>query len=90
MVLTEVNKSLLNQQKRYELARIGGAVKSLRKVNGITQSKLSDLAGLEEYIVSQIENRKTQPSLSTIEKICIVFNMTLRDFFVYAKSKSEV
>lgn len=90
MELTEVNDVLLGQQKKYELQRIGGALKSLRKKHGITQVELAEMSSVQEYIVSLIENRKTQPSLSTIQKFCVVFNMDLREFFIYAASKSEV
>jgi len=49
---------------------IGIAIKKVREELGFSQEKLSNVSGLSQTSISQIENGVTMPSRKTIEKIC--------------------
>ena len=90
MELQTVTKDILEQVKKYELARYGGGLRALRTINKLSQTELSEMAGVEEYVISMIENRSKQPSLTTLQKLSAAFGMTLKEFFIYSESKTSV
>jgi y4mF family transcriptional regulator len=58
--------------------RIGQAIQHRRKELKITQSNLSELAGIGANSLSRIEKGETNPRLATLEKIADVLGMELK------------
>jgi len=54
---------------------IGARVRALRVARGMSVNKLAAAAGVSAGIVSQIERDRSNPSLSTIEKICAALSV---------------
>lgn len=48
---------------------VGERIKSIRIGRGLTVASLADRTGLSKGLISQVENDKTSPSLSTLAKI---------------------
>lgn len=48
---------------------IGSIISSLRKKEGINQAKLAKMSGISQTYLSQIENNKKEPHLSSLKKI---------------------
>lgn len=53
----------------------GKIIKEIRNQQGISQEELSDRTGLDRSYLSQIENGKKSPSLSTILRISRALNL---------------
>jgi len=50
----------------------------LRRIKlGLTQQELSELSGVSQQLISQIENGKAQPSLRTITKLAEVLKLDI-------------
>jgi len=50
----------------------------LRRIQlGLTQQELSELSGVSQQLISQIENGKAQPSLRTITKLAEVLKLDI-------------
>ena len=60
---------------------LGKRIKELRKRRGLTQEKLSELAGIETPSLSNIENGKNYPNCETLDKISSALNV--RPFELY-------
>lgn len=60
---------------------LGKRIKELRKRRGLTQEKLSELAGIETPSLSNIENGKNYPNYETLDKISSALNV--RPFELY-------
>ena len=52
-------------------------IKELRTRNNITQEQLSRLSGVPFATINRLENRKGNPTLSTLQKILDVFGYQL-------------
>ncbi len=52
-----------------DILKINFVLRQIREQKGISQDKLSDLAGLDRTYVSLVECGKRNPSLETIDKI---------------------
>lgn len=59
-----------------ESKKLGTNLKTLRANKNITQSQLADLIGVDKSFVSNIENGKTNPTLSTITSLAKVLGVT--------------
>jgi len=59
----------------------GKLLKENRVKVGITQADLAERAKIEQTYMSRLESGKTNPSLSTIEKLCAGLGMTINEFF---------
>lgn len=68
---------------------LGKQIKFIRKSNGYTQEKLSELIGIETSSLSGIESGRFYPSLHVLEKISNVLNIQMIDFFRYSTVDSE-
>lgn len=64
-----------NEQLLKNLAK---RVKQLRKIKGVTQEEALNDTGIQ---FSRIEQGKRDVQLSTIEKLCTYFDISLREFF---------
>lgn len=56
-------------------------IKRIRKKKGMSQKELICAVGLGTPMYSRIETGKTEPSLTTLEKIAKALNVKLSDFF---------
>ena len=60
---------------------LAGQIKSQRKQAGMTQAELADAIGRTDEAISNIERRKSVPSIETLIAISNVLNLPIRDFF---------
>lgn len=56
-------------------------IKRIREKKGMSQKELITTVGLGAPMYSRIETGKTEPSLTTLEKIAKALNVSLSDFF---------
>ena len=63
---------------------LGKRIKSIRKSQGLTQEKLSEMIDLETSSLSGIESGRFYPSLHVLEKIAKVLEVELIDFFKFS------
>ncbi|MBY8976775.1 cupin domain-containing protein [Rhodobacteraceae bacterium NNCM2] len=68
---------------------IGQRVKTLRKSHGLSLKELSIKANLSIGALSQIERDLTSPSIRTLNKLAVTFNVPLSHFFADG-SESEI
>ncbi|MBQ2810998.1 MAG: helix-turn-helix transcriptional regulator [Alphaproteobacteria bacterium] len=54
----------------------GERLRNIRIAKGITQTELSQKAGISQYLLSWYENDRVQPTLSRIEWLCICLKVT--------------
>lgn len=67
--------------------RIGSALKTIRNVLGISQVKIASDAGLSNGFISEIENDRRVPSLTTLTSICQAMNVPLSMVFILMDSQ---
>ncbi|MEM9078187.1 MAG: helix-turn-helix transcriptional regulator [Bacteroidota bacterium] len=60
------------------LSNLAKRVKQLRKIKGVTQEEALNDTGIQ---FSRIEQGKRDVQLSTIEKLCTYFDISLKEFF---------
>lgn len=63
-------------------AKIATKIKYYRKIQGLTQEKLSEKAGISVDYLGKIEICKNKPGIITIFKIVKALNMTFAEFFI--------
>lgn len=64
-------------------AEYGKKVREIRKVKGVSQESLADLAGLDRTYISDIENGKRNVSIETIFKIAEALDTSVVKFFEF-------
>ena len=67
----------------------GKRIKSLRIQNGYTQEKLSEMIDISQRALSSIESGDNFVTSDTIDKLMIVFDISVEEFFVSIKYKSS-
>ena len=73
------------------LATVGNKVRSMRKEKGMTLAKLSEITGLSQAIVSQIERGMANPSFTTLAQLAHGLDIPVGRFFLgQDQSKSPV
>ena len=60
---------------------IGGKIKELRVMTGLTQEELADRSELSKGFISQLERNLTSPSIATLGDILEALGTNLSDFF---------
>lgn len=70
------------------MVRVGGHIKRLREERGWSQPRLAVEAGVAVSAVSQIENGRRSPNVSTLDKLAEAFGVEVADFFPKAQSSS--
>lgn len=60
---------------------LGNKLKHLRVLKNLTQKKMAEKIGCTPAYICQLENGKTDPSISTLKKIVDALNITIVDFF---------
>lgn len=71
MGLLDVNKT--------ELAN---GIAFIRRSKNLSMEDLSSISGVGTYLISNIENKKSNPNFTTISKICESVGMTVSEFYV--------
>jgi len=61
--------------------KFGAKVRELRKKRGLTQEKLSELAGVDYSYLNLIESGRRNPSLKRIVKLSRALKVTLPELF---------
>lgn len=59
--------------------KLGNKIKQLRKVAGISQEVLGEMAGLDRTYISGIERGVRNPSLNNIEKLAKAFKIKVSE-----------
>ena len=63
---------------------LGKRIKEIRKNHGFTQEKLSELIGIETSSLSGIESGRFFPSLHILDKMSLVLDVELVEFFRFS------
>ena len=75
---------------------LGGLMDVLRKINKMRLDKkwsvyrLSVESGVSQSTLTNMFNRETLPSITTLELLCSAFGMTLSEFFAEENAISEI
>lgn len=69
---------------------IGQRIKSHRQSNHLTLKQLGEKAGCSDAYLSQIENGRVSPSISTLKKIAEALQAKITDFFVESQNDDPV
>lgn len=69
--------------------KLGSRIKYLRKELGLSQSKLSELTGLDIPNLSNIECGKRFMTADTLEKLAKALKTTERELFDFSKTEPE-
>lgn len=59
----------------------GGKLRDFRKKLGMTLEDISQKTGFTKSFISQIENGKNSPSISSLKKICYALGTTISELF---------
>ena len=63
------------------MKKYGSLISKLRKEHGFTQEQLGKELNVSYQAVSKWENNMSEPDLETIEKLTVLFGITMSDFF---------
>ena len=69
---------------------IGGKIKELRVMTGLTQEELADRSELSKGFISQVERNLTSPSIATLTDILQCLGTNLQEFFSEAPAEEQV
>jgi transcriptional regulator with XRE-family HTH domain len=61
---------------------LGGRIRLLREEKGLTMRHLAEQAGCSPSLISQLENNKVDPSISTLKRIAKALDVNIVDFFM--------
>ena len=65
-------------------------LKRLRKFKNLSQKEVSAKSGVPQGQNSRIENGRIEPSISTLEKLADVFEVSISEFFKTTEVNEEV
>lgn len=77
--------------RKYAWLKKGGVldeVRRLRKLKGLTQVELAELAGVSAYTITEIETGHREPRASTLRKLAGALDADVGDFFPKARRSS--
>lgn len=55
---------------------LGKKIKILRITKDLSQKQLADMLNVGSYIISNIEQGRTEPDIETLKKLCVIFDIT--------------
>ena len=70
--------------------KIGDNIKRIRSAKGLSQKEVTINSGLDPAQYSRIENGKTDPSVSTLERIAKAIGVSLADLFAATDEFKEI
>ncbi len=87
-----INKAL---KRRFVIAlsnndMINNSIKRIREAKGLSQKEVITAIGMGAAQYSRIENGKTDPSISTVEKIAKALGVTMAELFTDTEDLKEV
>lgn len=65
----------------YQKAMVGGFIKKMRELKGLSQKQVALASKMDPAHYSRIENGKTDPSFSVVERIANVLEVDLNELF---------
>ena len=68
---------------------IGQSISEIRKEKKLTLKDVSVMSGVATSLISQIENNKANPSLSTLMALAKAFDVNVADFFIKEAPKAH-
>ena len=71
-------------------SKIGQRIKVQRQSNNLTLKQLAEKVGCTDAYLSQIENGKVSPSISSLKKIADGLQTKITDFFVESQDDEPV
>lgn len=60
---------------------IGGQIKHLRKLKGLSQDQLAEAAGIDAKSLSRIERAVFLPSLDTVQRVADALGLSIAEMF---------
>jgi DNA-binding XRE family transcriptional regulator len=78
--LSDKTKQQIKEYSLESAHHLGELVKAVRKSQKLTQNELSKVTGIDQAIVSKIENGKHLPRIDTIERIANGFGLSVTKF----------
>ncbi|MBQ7399749.1 MAG: helix-turn-helix domain-containing protein [Clostridia bacterium] len=63
------------------IPKIGQRIRFFRMMKGISQTRLSRIAGKSHTYINRVENGTKRPSAAIIAKLCEYFEISIKDFF---------
>lgn len=69
--------------------KLGKRIQELRKLRGLTQSKLAELIEVEVVTISRIENGSRFPKKENLENIAKVLNVEIKDLFDFEQNHTK-
>ncbi len=69
--------------------KLGKRIQELRKLRGLTQSKLAELIEVEVVTISRIENGSRFPKKENLENIAKVLNVEIKDLFDFEHHQTK-
>lgn len=79
----------LEQSEAEAAEGVGGRLRQVRQIFGLTQRELARRAGVTNGAISLIEQNRVSPSISSLKKILDGIPMSLAEFFTLDLSPSE-
>jgi transcriptional regulator with XRE-family HTH domain len=77
-------------KKELDFMNIGSAIREIRQRRGITIAQICEGTGLSKGFMSQVENNKTSPSISTLETISNFLNVPLPYLLLEQKDRLKI
>ncbi len=68
---------------------VGGNIKRLRKEHGFTQEHIAQFLGIDQTLVSKVENGQRSIGVSALEALCDLFFCSLDDLIGESASVSQ-
>jgi len=69
---------------------LGEQIKRIRTAKGLSQKEVLNISGLDKAQFSRIENGKTDPSFTTLEKIAKALGISISELFATTDEIKEV
>lgn len=71
---------------------LGNKIKEIRKIKGMSLTKLSQITGLSRTTITEIENATNgrNPTTSTLDKLAEALQVPLEDFFKEEKTEDYI
>lgn len=72
------------------IAALGGRIRELRMLRGLTLQQLSERTGLSPSMISLAERGQTSPSIGTLVALSFALNVSIQELFANDESDEEV
>ena len=78
------------KNKENLVRKIGGRLKDIRKITGLTLKRLADETNLSPGLISRIENGYAMPSILTLQELSVSLKVDIEEFFKESESQRYV